>query len=60
MRVILKLNFVKEEGKGIRPAEARTIGLVGGPDRWDRKLHHAAHTAHTAPHATTRGHWRHG
>ena len=36
MRVILKLNFVKEEGKGIRPAEARTIGLVGGPDRWDR------------------------
>jgi len=60
MRVILNLNFVKEEGKGIRPAEARTIGLVGGPDRWDRKLHHAAHTAHTAHAATTRRHWWHG
>lgn len=57
MKVIRNLNFVKEEGKEIRPAEARTIGLVGRPDRWDRKLHHAAHSAHAT--TTTRWHWRH-
>ena len=30
MKVIRNLNFVKEEGKGIRPAEARTIGWSAG------------------------------